>query len=86
MKLLHQPTRLTSRRKRKIRRRRNQDKPEETDESPMILDEEDQKQMSKRCQRRERDFPTIPYLPTKETLTRLSATSILYHILMTTED
>ena len=42
--------------------------------------------MRKRYQRRERDFPTIPYLPTKETLTRLSTTSILDHILMTTED
>ena len=39
-----------------------------------------------RYQRRERDFPTIPYLPTKETLTRLSITNISDHILMTKED
>ena len=37
-------------------------------------------------QRRDRDFPTIPYLPTKETLKKLTTTSILDPILMTTED
>ena len=69
----------------KENKKKNKDKSDETDESPMVLDEEDRTD-EKEIPKKRKGFPTIPYLPTKETLTRLSTTSILDHILMTTED
>ena len=47
----------------------------------MVLDEDD-RTYEKEIPKKRKGFS---YLPTKETLTRLSTTSILDHILMTTE-
>ena len=80
------PTHQTDqKKKKKNKKKKNKYKSNETDESPMILKRRS-KLRKERYQRRERDFPTIPYLPTKETLTRLTITSILDSILMTIED
>ena len=70
--------------KKKNKKKKNKDRSYETDESPMILDEEDQTE-GREIPKKRKGFSYYP-LPTKETLIRLSITSISDHILITTED
>ena len=51
----------------KIKREKKKSKTVATSESPMIIDDDGQAEERERYQRRGRDFPPIPYLPTKET-------------------